>query len=274
MFPKWIFCVLICFSLCGFFPHIVKILSRRQCLIFVLLFHILLTAMLMLYSIQVYTWLDSTTSKLNLMVGFSEYFVALITHLANVIEAFVQREYQRKFWRIYKIVDRKYAQQYNQNFRSYSVKFFQHFMFNIINIYFIRAESILTLCVFVPLALLLAFGRLRIFFYLFYLQLVRFKLRVLAKEAHQNTTYSKQPDPDLKTRNRTQHRFKSIRKDYESVCVMNDYINSIFGWSILLTILSSIIYLQSSVSWFYYYSRRRSIFFQLSMFFEFFLIFL
>lgn len=109
-----------------------------------------------------------------------------------------------------------------------------------------------------------ALCRNRLFFYLFYLKLIRLELEVIENEANRMfKSFRSNSCMLFVNQNHLLGRFKRkrfvwFRKYYQLVCTMKDCINLTFGWSNLATILFNFIYLLTDLNWFCTHFRSKS----------------
>lgn len=245
MFSKSVTFILTFFNLCGYHPELyaANIFSH-----IIFISHVLLVLYLSLhYLIGFQTWMDLKKMKVEMISDISEFFFALITQWIVIIEAYIQRKAQRTFWQVFVCIVQKYHQNKNLQLRNYVLKFVESTMFIIL--FFIYNLTILdkseTSWTFVLIILL---NRQRIFYYLFYLELIQFELENVASEAKRLMKTSKIRH---KRKQFKSHRFKYLRLYYQTIVELLNHINPIFGWSIFVTILCNLSVFVGDVNWLY-----------------------
>lgn len=254
MFSKSIICMLNLFSACGFHPEFNNRPSTKQQLIswLIFLFHIALAICLTLYNIKYFIWLGSKSSKLQTFSGLTEYFYATVTYWIILGESFVQRKNQQKLWKTFHEIDELFTKRNTQKYQMYFIKFIENIALYIITLMLIWMESILSFDTFCAITLLLTLCRFRLFFYLFYLELIKCELKTMEYKAGNI----------LLRKGCRRNGVKYIRQYYQLVYQLNDCINAIFGWSNLLSLLFGMCFIFTDITWLYFYSLRRSIYYQ------------
>lgn len=230
---------------------------RKTVQIFIL--HILLAVTVTVSIIDFVLYTFSSNGNLHNVVNNSlHYSTALVTYWSILIESYTQRQMQRKFWEAITCIDEEFHDHTRFTLSSYLFRLIELFtIFSIIQMgiagYFV---SYTTYYPVVPYLLayniMIKMYQLRIFYYLFYVELINFELKAIEHEIKNTSTnsrsdYRRSPESMISPIKS----IKWIRKYYCLVHLLNVCLNSIFGWSNFTTILCSFYLLLTDLNWAY-----------------------
>lgn len=240
MFSKSVVALLKFFDLCGFQTGIAKIMhskERRKC-IFAL--HCV-CAFTLSYFVVGYA------SEPILLGEVLPYFVneifqilnGMSTHWVIIIESYARRNIQQKFWNTYKYIDQHHVKCKKSLLRTYKIKFIEFFsvvtIIQIIfmcyfthyvgNYYFFRFSYLVSQIVY----------HYRVFYYLFYLELIEFELKTIKIELETIAKITQRNDSN--DENFNVNCLKKIQNHYQLIFELTEFLNQIFGWSNFATIL-------------------------------------
>lgn len=255
-FPKWITYLLKYFVIWGFHPEI-SAHHRKISILFVI--HVVLACFLTGSMISFIVHSNLTTeSCLNLVNDWIQYVSALIAYWIIILEAYIQRAYQRKFWIVYQNIDLYSFKRLIPNLRNYRLKFLEYFViFLMIQIrligYFITLEQEAFSFLFTYFMVVKMYQS-RVFYYIFYLELIKDELISIEKKLKTIVSIS-----DCSVHDVSRNWFKELREYYKSVYEMVNCINEIFGWSQFITILFCFHLPMTDLNWAYSSIHLRSI---------------
>lgn len=272
MFSNRINCILVFFDFCGFYSEYRTTTTYRKISFIIFVFHLILCLLFTIYSIQLTIWLNRFSSKLNMVNEMSLFFIVLFNCWVVIIESFHRRKTQRKLWQICHRIDKYYARHDQVKLQSFVCKFLEYFIvYPILMIYLLRDVMLnagVHISAILSYSLLLQTCRIRVFFYLFYLELIIYELGLITNELKRkldiykvNKFLSRTCTVNCKLNQFERSRFKWLREYYLSIQELSNCVNSIFGWSSFLTILFSFNTLFTDINTMYSFGYRKSIFY-------------
>lgn len=248
MFSKCIIYLLKYFDICGFHTE-TKIGGKTE--FYTFLMHILLacflTASIILYTMQPVFYESKTISLVNNTVQFSS---AVITYWMIIFESYIQRKKQRQFWTIYKRISERNLNHRSPNLRIYLFKFCEFsIIFSCIQLilmkYFMAYRGHFFYFMFTYFVMVKMYQN-RIFYYLFYVEIIKCELQHIQYDLKRIVAHSKQNRIKWKMQ-----RFEKIRNYFQSVYQMVQCINQVFGWSQFVTILFCLHLPLTDLNWAY-----------------------
>lgn len=253
MFARRVVLILKFFDFCGFFTEYSYSNRYQQVIYIVFILHIFFAVYFtfflrcVLFSIRSLKLLDSINE-------FVQYQSSLHSYYILIIESFVHRKKQRFFWKIYKkIEDRS-----NFKCRLYSLKLIEFFVVlfvtNTICLYLSNIET----HVWLGYTILNAINNIRLFYYIFYLELIRLELKCIEKTIKEMIELSRFSIVYYQHRNIY---FKKIRDYYAITCELIDHLNEIFGLSNFSTMIYHFFYLFTILNYAYLHFDDYSIFY-------------
>lgn len=262
-------CILMYFALCGYNPELYKARTLQVITHIIFVCQILLAIFFSYKLFEFQYWLEFKKTKLGMINDVSEYLFALTTQWIVIIDSYIRRSTQRNFWQIFKHIDQKYHQHNSVQLGGYWVKFFEHFIFYVLFLFYILTDGFENSETTVSFMLVLVLNRNRVFYFLFYLELVYFELRNVEKEAKQMSKVGK-IEFFRKFRNQTSNikrfeldRMKYLREYYQSIYELSSHINSIFGRSNIVTVLCHLFVFVCDCNWMYLYRSDDDYFFDI-----------
>lgn len=265
MLTKWDIFLLKCFDICGFFPEIHTFSAFRS--IYKYLLHILWAIMLTVFITTYLKQPEVVDDVLPYTVNvFIQYTCGIFTYWVIIIESYTKCKTQRQFWQIYECMNHRRRAHTRPSFLSvYSLKlmeflivvvpvqvyFLIYFMIIVGNYFFFRLAYIYSVTV----------NQCRVFYYLFYLNLVKCELDSMKNDLQDmielintpiiQTVESIDQTIDFVGANTNVHsnRLHEIYGYYQQIHQLSDCINHIFEWSHFLTVLFCFQLLLSDGNW-------------------------
>lgn len=269
MFSKWINLLLKFFDYCGFCTELNSINQKYVIVVYLLrfLWAFVSTCIVVIFLMQPVQLDDDLPYFANTMV---QYMGGTVTYWVIIIESFAKRKVQRKFWRIYKSIEHRHNQSSKKSFfNTYLVKlieystimlpihiyFLSYFITYVGNFFFFRLAYLVFMCSY----------QYRVFFFLFYLQLIKRELNAIKYTLNDIETRTYSVSLSLyfgervnefavlpnESKSFCENQLKIIHKHYREICELNYCINNIFGWSHFVTILYCFLLLLTDVNWAY-----------------------
>lgn len=244
MFSKWIFFLLKSFDICGFYTEVTHLQnpSKRACQIFLLhaFWAFAIIIMVVMFSMH-------TSGVLPYMVNVNLQNTCGAVDSVIIIESFTQRKVQQQFWQIYQCIyfDKPHQKPYFGAFLIKLMTFFTaitpiafYLVYNSLSV-----ETVVYFWYCFAYFFLFIVYQVRIFYYLFYLELIKYELiaiRNALKDVAFVSGFKRNSSPiahHTNERLRESNQIKAVYKHYSQICELNDCINQIFGWSNFVTIL-------------------------------------
>lgn len=94
--------------------------------------------------------------------------------------------------------------------------------------------------------------RNRVFYFLFYIELIKYELKIIEKESGDKSS-SDRNETEIFSR----RRFLWLREHYQTIYEIKEYVNSKFSWSNTATVMYSFNLVLTDVNWMYRVIRRR-----------------
>lgn len=261
MFSKWIRFLLKIFDICGFSTEIQHLQNNSKGIGKICLLHIFWASVTTIFVITLLIRTKTYSDVLPYMVNTTvQNIFGLLSYWVIIMESFTQRKIQRKFWHLYRCIhiDRKSSHR-ELCFRTYSIKLVVFFIsITSIEFYLLHSIGFVFRLVFFILYNLI---HVRIFYYLFYLELIKHELMMIENSLKVFTLMDDFKLGFKKNGNQIPHgsnerlsapkQMKTVYKHYSQICTLNDCINEIFGWSSFVTILYCIQHPLTDANWAY-----------------------
>lgn len=251
MFPKRIRFLLNFFDICGFYTE-TKEKTKSRIFIVHSLWAFILTCFCVACSTEPMILGDGLPYLVNELLQIMN---GMLTYWVIIVESYVQRETQRKFWRIYRFIDTMKTSCTRKFLRIYYFKFVEYLVVvAIIQLYFtqhfthyVKHYSLFRICYLFSQIIY----QYRVFYYLFYLELIKFELKMIKNELKDMVSLSQFQHSFARcTRRRHKRCYNSMRRSTENslkrissycqlVFELTKCINQIFGWSNFTTVLYS-----------------------------------
>lgn len=230
------------FDVCGGCNSGLSKLSRyRNCIYFL---HSSLAIVLIWYTTRL---VEIYYSKILLLEAISEclqYITALSTYCLIIFDSMVFHREHRAFWAILQQIDGSYNSQTEITFRSYMVKFGAYLLKTILFSTLRLCTPIVSFDVDAAYIYLFTICEVRIFYYIFCVEILNFQLNAIDQELHETVavdTVLAAPFP----------RFGWIRAYSHTIHKMSRLLNKVFGWSNVSTISFCFFFLLTEIHWFY-----------------------
>lgn len=231
-------------DICGGYNLGLSKLSKYQNMIN--LVHISLVLFLMWYLSRL---MEFYYSKMLLLEAISEciqYLIALCTYGLIIIDSIFYHREHYDFWTTVQQIDRCYHSQTNINFDSFKVK---------LGIYLLKSIFIFLLRLYIqPYAsfqidfsylYLFTMCEVRMFYYIFCLEILHFQLNVIDKELHEIIEGCQESKKSSK------FPFKWFRGYFHNIHQIIYRLNQIFSWSHVSGISFCFFYLLTEIHWYY-----------------------
>lgn len=260
MYPKWMTKLLFYFDLWGYQSEFRTNSNQQKFDGFVLTLHIILAS---IFSVSIFTYLRNFSADiLGTFNDTLKLYSILFVYWLTIVESFIQRDSQRKFWDIVARIDQQFCSHQNVCFKFYACKMALVYIISILlHAYyairiFIVNQHVLYLFWTCYTAVVFFYTN-RFFYYLFYMEFIKHQLQTIDQEigeillAHKINrlyVYSK----ISRIRNFHEDRFKWIRAYFGSVHDICTNTNSVFGWANVATILLPFLIFLTDINWFYW----------------------
>lgn len=255
MYPRCITYLLLYFDLWGFSTHFqTSQLTRYR---FIFAFHIIVA------SISTFWFVQFMRRPNNDQLGtFNDTFKltgVLSVYWLSILELNFKQQIQRRFWIIVRKIDKEFCSHKNLRFRSYNLKMIIYFIvFALMYVnYFaelFRFNGSDLYGFWVCSAFVMIFYRKHMFYYLFYLEIVKHQLKMIDYEMSSMKCVCQSGKMKVGKVFRTFHhkRLKWFRDYYNSIYDLGDAINTIFGWSNAAAIGIAFGQILADTFWFYW----------------------
>lgn len=240
MFSMWIELLFTFFDFFGF--HTETCGSNRKRSLKKFIIHIIwactFTVFIISYSMQSIVLTEAFAYSANYIV---QNINGMFTYWAIIVESYIQRKNQRIFWRVYRKID--YYRKVDRTFlRKYLMKFTQFFVFvTIIQIYFVLHFLSVNGYNFIFFRIgyfcFVAMYQCRAFYYLFFLELIKYELKRITSESKKMSIWSINIQNGYRIEKSMKNHIKHINQYYRLIYALSECINNIFGLSNLATIL-------------------------------------
>lgn len=257
MFSKWIVFTLKIFKALGFqtvLPGTSKQQKFSPHLIFIV--HISLATFATLYSKEVEYFFHTINTRMETINGMLQYYFTVATYCIAIIESYVQRKHQQRFWQVFDQINifLENAQYKHVTLRRYLMKYFELLVFFAAFISYHCARELMCL----PNAVYCSLGMLcrnKVFHLLFYIELIKFELKILENEVKQIFKINDNKDciiilnRNANIKELDRKRFVWLQENYQILNELSEFINSQCGWSTLATVVYSFCLLLSDINW-------------------------
>lgn len=239
MFSKFIILLLKFFDFCGFHTETPFFGSKNQT-VYISLVHcvcaIALTYFVFAHSTEPIILGEVLPYLVNEILQIMN---GMLTHWTIIIESYVQRDTQKQFWKIFRYIEQHHVKCKKSFLHTYKIKFIEFFsvvtIIQIIftcyfthyvgNYYFFRFAYLVSQIVY----------QYRVFYYLFYLDLIAFELNIIKKELKMVASRTHGHYYPMESIN--SNLLKEVNADCQRVFELIKCLNQIFGWSNFTTVL-------------------------------------
>lgn len=260
MFPRRIIVLLRFFDAWGYcteFP-IAKKYSRAT--LFIFLLHITLATMSFFIFAYLQYWnMTINHYEMHLIVNQVFHFSSiLLTYYTIITESYTQRKVQRQFWQFVRQIDDRFHRHKCFTVSSYLFECTEFLVvFSLIQIkisgYFATFNgayrSVYYVLAYIPVVKMYLH---RVFYYLFYVELVNFELKAIKDEV--KAVHDVMRNDFLWVRGSTDFPIQNIKWARNYYCLIHRLslcLNSMFGWSQFATILCCFYFLLTDLNWAY-----------------------
>lgn len=261
MFPLPVSCILKMFDVWGFDTGLTSISKNRQICACIHFLHIAFAIIFALYKFHLIVELFALIGPLRTINELIQYSIALYSYWLVIFDSIVYRRRHHDFWKIHREFDKYFCSQ-TMDLQRYLLKFIEFFPINIFLYTMIYATNSFpdSNSVFVFL-FLITICQLRIFYYLFCVEVVkchlrRFENEVLGLKNRLNFGNNMQNIP-LRIREQSSlfpfelTRFKWIRNYFHSTHAMMEVLNDTFGWSQVAAVIFCFYSFATDLNWLY-----------------------
>lgn len=263
MLPNQIVHILNLFDTCGFNSGTSALCKNKKANYFIYFLHISAATILTLFEFHL---MAIYYPSLGLSEAISESLqcsAALYTYWLILLDSFLHRRAHKHFWDVLRQIDKCYSCQPKRVIHSYMVKFTIYY-FKTVAIMFIRLiiSSFVGFSVDFAYIMLFIICELRMFYYLFCLEILHFQLKMVEDEVKimmNILNLASVRDHHLLLHidvisagySFEMQRLKWIRGYFHCVHKMMYLLNEIFGWSHVAGISFCFYYILTESNWFY-----------------------
>lgn len=251
MLPKQVVHILNIFDVFGYNSNATKISKKRHIAYIINFIHILFAIFLVIFVFHLTIKYFSVLLLTETVTENIQYFSGLYTYWLIILESLFCRKTHQQFWKLLNKIDEYYKSQENLNFR-----WFVAIMF----VYAIKtAITVIVRVVIQPYAsseidfaytTLFIVWEMRMFYYLFCLQILHFQLNMIEEEFKTILSCTKNRNMP-ETEFDMNKQFKWIREYFCCTHQMIDLLNTIFGWSHVAVSSFFFAFLLSELNWYY-----------------------
>lgn len=262
MYPKWIFYFSRYFDLLGFCTGVsAKSLQHPKSVHFIFMFHIVQITILTVQAIEFLTRAGSSgNNKLGTINDDLKNITTLLIYWSSIFELYLKRDTQKEFWRRFNEIDEHYC----SHRRFFLRDFVFHTLFRIliiaavlteysVRVVFTKYFNVIFVEFWIVFIVLTMFSLNRLFYYLFYIELILYELKMIEREVNEvvrvNRMKLKSRLEVHKVKKFHRMRFEWIRQYYQLMWEMTLYVNEVFAWSNLPTILLPFQYILGDANW-------------------------
>lgn len=259
MLPQQIVYILNFFDTFGYYSESSALAKHSKLQFLVFIVQILLATDFTLYQFRLAIELCKILGPLQTFNEMLQYTVGLCTYWLIIFDSFFYRRKHRNFWKVLQQVDAYFCKQF-VSFRGFLCKLVEFFLVSIILYtltYIFNAIPQID-GVFIYLALIII-CQLRIFYYIFCLEIVNWQLQMIQNEIGIMKQRSSHTVAAVSRNNSVLRTHKTndlmhltwANKYYGCVIEMTDLLNIIFSWSQFASILFIFYSLLTDLNWCY-----------------------
>lgn len=244
IYPRWMLNLLFYFDLWGFCTQFKRSPKQRNFHRLTLATHTILAFVATSLIAKYLQRLDGDLS-LRAVNDVLKFTVLLLVYWLSIFELYSKRYTQRKFWYIVDYIDKRFCSLQRFNLGKYPLKLQIYFLSSLFVycIDFKQLFSVEFVSFWMCYLYVVWIHQNRSFYYLFYLEWIKQELKHVVHEANE-FVYTYQTSM-FQTKNYAikhfhRNRFKWLRQYFGSIYDMTDVMNSVFGWSNVVTILVSV----------------------------------
>lgn len=245
------------FDICGYCTEASALTKYRKVNLLIFTVHYILAILFSYYGFQVFVELYPLIGLLETLNELVQYTVALFTYWLILFDSLRFRQKHRRFWQIVQRIDQHFCAQ-TEVLRSFSYKIIEYFPVTLClyTMIFAMGATPQTGSVYIFFALI-AICHLRVFYYMYCLQVVDWQLKMIENEI---VVIKNNLPHVLNKRYRFDlNRFRWINQYYYCVIEMTVLLNDIFGVSQIALILLGFYSFLTNLNWFYMNVDRLSV---------------
>lgn len=250
------------FDACGFNTGASKLFQYQKFKYFVFLIQILLALLLTIFKFHLLVRYYSALAIMEAISESLQYSTALFTFWLIILDSILHHRDHRRFWATFEKIDECFCHQLDITFRSYFFKAIEFFSVTILALAIRIRMSDNQLSTDIAYVILFEICLIRIFHFLFCLEVVRFQLQMIENE----TKTMKNVLNSISIKNQCyliyisetsnfyffeQQRLKWIREYFYNIYKMVDLLNKTFGWSQVAAISFCYHLLLTELTWLY-----------------------
>lgn len=244
------------FALCGFNAGISDFTKSSKYRYFILIN--LVTMALILTWFHFYLMIEFYP-LLGVVESISEslqYLASLITYWLIIFDSILNAKYDRNLWKILQKIDKRFSILMTFSYHRYMIKFIE---FHSVTILLFVARPMIhvyaDIIIEIAYNILFKMCHIRIFYYIFCIEIVHFQLTVIKNDLENMKLISR--------RRYSVRHFKWIRDYYSCVHELTNHLNRIFGWSHVAVILFCFYLFVTDLNWFYIHCNQLTLSYRL-----------
>lgn len=239
MLPKHIVYFLNFFDILTFNSGSSVLSNHNGIVLFIRFFHILVAV---IFTIAEFKFLFTDIYVMNGIFSTAneslQYFTALYTYWLIILESIYHASSHKQFWNGLRQIDEKFYNQSRLSFRIYLMQIIEFFAVTISHMIFGMIDLLQNNIIFSYLVLARVY-QIRVFYYVFCLEVVHFQLKSIEEELNEWETSN-----DIQL-----NRLKWLREYISCVHEMTCHLNLVFGWSNVAAILCCFYYILAAMNW-------------------------
>lgn len=250
MLPHRISKMLIIFDAFGFSSGSTKLSNRRFSIAFSRLLNIALISFLTIFKYQYVIQFLSIFETIDMLNEIFSLSIPLYSWWLVIIDTYLQQHSHKKFWTIVEHINEWYCNQSKYNHRPYMLKFMEFFLITSSYALIMLASSVLHMSdenedVFIAIVyvVLIKMLHMRLFYYLFCLDLVNFQLEMIDCEIKTIKIC------DFSQASFLSSKFKQLCEYSYCTFELVNHLNVVFGWSQVIAIPSCFYLLLTDLNW-------------------------
>lgn len=263
MFSKQMECILNFFDACAFNTGASKLFQNRKIKHLIFGIHILCALLLTVFKFHLAVRYYSSLMAIEAISESLQYSTALFTFWLIIYDSIHHRGAHKMFWKILQRINAYFCQQRSMDLRSFFLKTMEFFVATILALSIrITLNQNAALSTDIAYFILFEICQIRVFFYLFCLEMVHFQLKMIESEVKtmqcalnfistKSTSYLIRISETSIFYLFEIQRLKWIREYFSHVYEMMNSLNETFGWSQVAAISFCFHLLLTEVTWIY-----------------------
>lgn len=186
MIQAHILLILSFFDVCGFNSGSSKVSKNVFSVYFIYLIHVVIVILATLFISYLAIEYYSSINMIEATSEFLQYFTALCSYWLIIVDSFVHRQAHKEFWNILYRIDTRFCDQQNLSLRTFMWKFIQFFTTTNTILVVRLVLGTVELTIDIVYSLLFQMCQLRIFYYLFCLEVIQYQLTAIENRLEQH----------------------------------------------------------------------------------------